>query len=260
MLLINRRAFRVPLRRRVPGGVAAGEGDALQRARGLLTTLGGSTMSWMTMWPEMRYYFTADGRGYVGYERHAGVAIALADPVAPEGTIADAVTEFTTSAERGGLIPCLFSVTDVAAEAARAAGLAHRADRRGHADRPARAGLQGQEVAGHPLRPQQGQAGGDHVQGGDAGRGAVRRARAGPGDLRTVGGRQGAARDGLHPGRRRRGPRPGGEGRPGHRRYGQHPRRHLVATGVRPGWGDPRVDARRHAAARPTGSAPSWSS
>ncbi len=122
MLLINRRAFRVPLRRRVPGGVAAGEDDALQRARGLLTTLGGSTMSWMTMWPEMRYYFTADGRGYVGYERHAGVAIALADPVAPEGTIADAVTEFTTSAERGGLIPCLFSVTDVAAEAARAAG------------------------------------------------------------------------------------------------------------------------------------------
>jgi phosphatidylglycerol lysyltransferase len=122
LLVLNRRAFRVPWRRRVPGGVAATEGDALPRARALLTSLGGSTMSWMTMWPEMRFYFTADGRGYVGYERHAGVAIALADPVVPQDTIAAAVTEFTTSAERGGLIPCLFSVTDVAAEAARAAG------------------------------------------------------------------------------------------------------------------------------------------
>ncbi|MCW0215091.1 MAG: DUF2156 domain-containing protein [Pseudonocardia sp.] len=122
LLLLNRRAFRVPLRRRVPGGVAASEGDSLTRAREILTSVGGSTMSWMTLWPEMRYSFTADGRGYVGYERHAGVALALADPVVPADTIADAVREFTANAERGGLIPCLFSVTDAAADAARAAG------------------------------------------------------------------------------------------------------------------------------------------
>lgn len=122
LLLLNRRAFRVPWRRRVPGGVAATEGDSMQRARALLTEVGGSTMSWMTLWPEMRYSFMADGRGYVGYERHAGVALALADPVVPVETIADAVREFTEAAERGGLIPCLFSVTDAAADAARAAG------------------------------------------------------------------------------------------------------------------------------------------
>ena len=122
LILINRRAFRVPWRRRVPGGVAATEGDSMQRARALLPSVGGSTMSWMTLWPEMRYAFMADGRGYVGYERHAGVALALADPVVPAGTVADAVREFTEAAERGGLIPCLFSVTDTAAEAARAAG------------------------------------------------------------------------------------------------------------------------------------------
>lgn len=122
LLLANRRAFRVPLRRRVPGGVAATEGDALERSRALLTTVGGSTMSWMTMWPEMQYYFTRDGAGYVGYQRHAGIALALADPVVPPDTIASAVTEFTGMAERGGLTPCLFSVTDAAAEAARAAG------------------------------------------------------------------------------------------------------------------------------------------
>jgi phosphatidylglycerol lysyltransferase len=118
--LVNRRAFRVPVRRRIAG--ASSGADAETRARELLTTVGGSTMSWMTLWPEMRYYFTKDGRGYVGYQRHAGIALALADPVVPPDTIAAAVTEFTEEAERGGLTPCLFSVTDAAAEAARAAG------------------------------------------------------------------------------------------------------------------------------------------
>ena len=122
LLLLNRRSFRVPIRRRVPGGVPGTEGDALERARALLTTVGGSTMSWMTLWPEMRYYFTKDGQGYVGYQRHAGIALALADPVVPAANIAAAVREFTEEAERGGLTPCLFSVTDAAAEAARAAG------------------------------------------------------------------------------------------------------------------------------------------
>jgi lysylphosphatidylglycerol synthetase-like protein (DUF2156 family) len=122
LIVFNRGAFRVPLRRRVPGGVAAAEGDSMARARTLLMAAGGSTMSWMTTWSEMRYYFMADGRGYVGYERHAGVALALSDPVVPDGTIADAVAEFTRRAEQGGLTPCLFSVTDAAADAARTAG------------------------------------------------------------------------------------------------------------------------------------------
>ena len=122
LLVFNRGAFRVPLRRRIKGGVAATEGDSMARARALLMAVGGSTMSWMTTWPEMRYCFMTDGRGYVGYERHAGVALALSDPVVPEGTIADAVAEFTRRAEQGGLTPCLFSVTDAAADAARTAG------------------------------------------------------------------------------------------------------------------------------------------
>ena len=61
LLVFNRGAFRVPLRRRVPGGVAATEGDSMARARAMLTTVGGSTMSWMTTWPEKRYYFTRTG-------------------------------------------------------------------------------------------------------------------------------------------------------------------------------------------------------
>ncbi len=121
LLLTNRRAFRVPLRRRVPGGVA-GDGTVVDRARELLTSVGGSDMSWMTLWPENRYLFTADGRGYVGYQRHAGVAVALADPVVPDGTAHAAITEFAELAEHGGLVPCLFSVTEPVAAAARADG------------------------------------------------------------------------------------------------------------------------------------------
>ncbi|GAA4539928.1 DUF2156 domain-containing protein [Pseudonocardia xishanensis] len=119
-LLVTRRAFRVPVRRRISGAQTGA--DAATRAREVLQTVGGSTMSWMTLWPEMRYYFTQDQPGYVGYQRHAGIALALADPVVPPESIAAAVTEFTEEAERGGLTPCLFSVTDAAAEAARAAG------------------------------------------------------------------------------------------------------------------------------------------
>jgi phosphatidylglycerol lysyltransferase len=121
LLLLNRRAFRVPWRRRVPGGQAATT-DSLARARELLTTVGGSTMSWMTLWPESRFWFTANGHGYVGYQRHSGVAIALADPVVPADELAATVLEFTAAGERGGLIPCLFSVTDPVAAAVRAAG------------------------------------------------------------------------------------------------------------------------------------------
>lgn len=121
LLLRNRRAFRVPWRRRVPGGQAATT-DSLARARALLTSVGGSTMSWMTLWPESRFWFTADGHGYVGYQRHSGVAIGLADPVVPVDELAATVREFTEAGERGGLIPCLFSVTDPVADALRAAG------------------------------------------------------------------------------------------------------------------------------------------
>ena len=122
LLLRNRRAFRVPLRRRIQGGDTASEGDSAGRARALLTTVGGSTTSWMTTWPEMRHYFLTDGSGYVGYQRHAGVALTLSDPVVPRDGIASAVAEFTTMAERGGLTPCLFSVGDATADAARSAG------------------------------------------------------------------------------------------------------------------------------------------
>lgn len=76
---------------------------------------GGGTLSWMTTWDGNQY--ARAGGGIVAYQRRAGVALALADPVGPVASRADAVTAFIRDAERAGLVPCFFS----AGEATRAA-------------------------------------------------------------------------------------------------------------------------------------------
>jgi lysylphosphatidylglycerol synthetase-like protein (DUF2156 family) len=81
---------------------------------------GGSTISWMTTWPENRYLATADG--IVAYRVHAGVAVALGDPVVDPARFGDALSDFRTLAERSGWVPCLFSTTEALADAARAQG------------------------------------------------------------------------------------------------------------------------------------------
>lgn len=68
---------------------------------------GGGTLSWMTTWDGMRYARTATG--IVAYQVHAGVAIALADPIGPEAGRAQAAAEFVAMAEDAGLVPCFFS-------------------------------------------------------------------------------------------------------------------------------------------------------
>jgi lysylphosphatidylglycerol synthetase-like protein (DUF2156 family) len=72
-----------------------------------LRTHGGGTLSWMTTWEGLHYART--GAGIVAYERRAGVALALADPIGPLGGRAAAAREFIGDAEKAGLIPCFFS-------------------------------------------------------------------------------------------------------------------------------------------------------
>jgi lysylphosphatidylglycerol synthetase-like protein (DUF2156 family) len=79
--------------------------------RELLATHGGSNLSWMTTWPDNSYFRTEGGHSVVAYQRHAGVAVALGDPVGPPERRADAVREFALMCERSGTVPCLFSVT-----------------------------------------------------------------------------------------------------------------------------------------------------
>ncbi|MCR6484509.1 DUF2156 domain-containing protein [Amycolatopsis sp. OK19-0408] len=122
VLVIAQHAFRTPSRRRLRRH-AQGPGPAL--ARTLLDRHGGSTLSWMTMWPRNTYFVRADGRSYLAYRKHAGVAVALGDPIAPDGTAAATVTEFTAMCENSGLVPCVFSATEATVAATREQGWQH---------------------------------------------------------------------------------------------------------------------------------------
>ncbi|MEJ2887051.1 bifunctional lysylphosphatidylglycerol flippase/synthetase MprF [Actinomycetospora aeridis] len=120
-LVAGRHAFAVPSRRRLrrrTGGVASGP----EVARDAVHRHGGSTLSWMTTWPENRYLTHEATDGVTAYRVHAGVAVALGDPiVAPAGRTA-ALEEFRALAERSGWVPCLFSTTEALADDARADG------------------------------------------------------------------------------------------------------------------------------------------
>lgn len=107
--------------------------DDLHRAKSLLSEYGGGTMSWMTTWEGNRYQFldgpassdrsdVDSGRGFVAFQRHAGVMIALTDPVCSPADTEAAVRGFVEFAESSGLTPCWFSVGEGTADAARNAG------------------------------------------------------------------------------------------------------------------------------------------
>ncbi len=107
-----RRAFRA--RRKSEIGVAPV--PVVADVKAALHAHGGGTLSWMTTWDGNDYART-DAGGIVAYQRRAGVAIALADPLGPEASRPASVAEFIASAEHAGLVPCFFS----SSEATRAA-------------------------------------------------------------------------------------------------------------------------------------------
>lgn len=114
LLVLTRWAFRAPSRRRF--GVAAGIGGAdAPGTRDLLGRHGGGTLSWMATWPGNSHFRTPDGQAVLAYQRHAGVAIGLGDPI---GLLPDAVSAFAATCEHAGVVPCLFSVTGPVADAA----------------------------------------------------------------------------------------------------------------------------------------------
>ncbi|MCR2813051.1 DUF2156 domain-containing protein [Microbacterium sp. zg.Y1090] len=82
----------------------------------LLRAHGGGTLSWMTTWKDMSYLRTTTG--IVAYQRHAGVAIALADPLGPADGRAGSVWEFAAASERAGIVPCWFGASDATRQAA----------------------------------------------------------------------------------------------------------------------------------------------
>jgi len=68
---------------------------------------GGGTLTWMTTWEGNDYLRTSTG--IVAFQKRAGVAIALSDPIGPESGRAESIREFITASEHVGLAPCFFS-------------------------------------------------------------------------------------------------------------------------------------------------------
>ncbi|NLP84886.1 DUF2156 domain-containing protein [Microbacterium sp. CFH 90308] len=101
-----RRAFRA--KRKSTIGLAPE--PTVEDVKQLLRDEGGGTLSWMTTWDGNSYARTSGG--IVAYQRRAGVALALADPLGPPASRAASVDEFIRMAEHAGLVPCFFSADD----------------------------------------------------------------------------------------------------------------------------------------------------
>ena len=90
-----------------------GDSD-LARARALLKAHGGSSMSYMTLWPGNSYRFTADARAYVAYRVVGTVAVSVTGPVGAPDARLTAVIDFARFCTAHGWTPCLYSVgTDI---------------------------------------------------------------------------------------------------------------------------------------------------
>ncbi|MFN8619780.1 MAG: DUF2156 domain-containing protein [Chloroflexota bacterium] len=114
VLLLARRAFGSA----GPAPSLARSGSDPGTAKRLLHEHGGCSVSWMTTWPRMRHMVSADGTGFIGFREHAGVAIALGDPVGPDGAAEDLLDDFVARCEAADVIPFLFSCTAPTAAAA----------------------------------------------------------------------------------------------------------------------------------------------
>jgi lysylphosphatidylglycerol synthetase-like protein (DUF2156 family) len=117
LLVLTRWAFRAPSRRRFGAGAGIGGADAAG-ARDLLARHGGGTLSWMATWPGNTHFRTSDGQAVLAYQRHAGVAVGLGDPIGHAELLPGAVRAFAATCEHAGVVPCLFSVTEPVADAA----------------------------------------------------------------------------------------------------------------------------------------------
>lgn len=84
--------------------------SAAQRARTLLQSTGGNSMSWMTTWAGNEYWFTQDGRSYIAYRVASGVALTTGGPVGRPEHQRQAVVEFARYCAHNGWTPCFYSV------------------------------------------------------------------------------------------------------------------------------------------------------
>ncbi|MBD7994919.1 DUF2156 domain-containing protein [Arthrobacter sp. Sa2CUA1] len=84
--------------------------EDVDRARALLTSQGGGTLSWMTLWAGNSYWFAPTGNSYIAYREGFGVALTVGDPVGPEAERREAILGFLAFCGDQGTTPCFYSV------------------------------------------------------------------------------------------------------------------------------------------------------
>ncbi|MEY9894915.1 phosphatidylglycerol lysyltransferase [Catenulispora sp. MAP5-51] len=87
-------------------------------ARALLTTYGGSTLSYMTTWPGHEYWITRDARAAVAYRVIGKVALTTGGPFGDPQVRDDVLGEFAEYCDQQGWTPCFYSVTAETLDAA----------------------------------------------------------------------------------------------------------------------------------------------
>lgn len=114
VLIAGRRAFRAVSPRRAARLDVSAQVDR-QDGIALLREDGGGSLSWMGTWPENRWFVLREGGAAVGaqaFQRHAGVAVALGDPVGPDAAgRARVLDAFVDRQNALGQRFCLFSVS-----------------------------------------------------------------------------------------------------------------------------------------------------
>ncbi|MDQ6752932.1 MAG: DUF2156 domain-containing protein, partial [Actinomycetota bacterium] len=96
--------------------------EDLNRARTLLMTQEGSSLSWMTTWPGNTYWFSVTGNAFVAYRVISGIALALGGPVGPTTERRASVDGFNRFCNDNGWTPCFYSVTVDVKEIATSSG------------------------------------------------------------------------------------------------------------------------------------------
>jgi len=114
-IIATGRAFRARPRRGL-GASRPGARVSAEEVRDTIRVYGGGTLSWMSTWEGMDALRTSTG--IVAFQQHAGVAIALGDPLGPEAGRARSIEEFAAAAEEQALVPCLFGASSASAAAA----------------------------------------------------------------------------------------------------------------------------------------------
>ncbi len=80
-------------------------------ARRILERDGTASLSYLTMWDGNSYWFAPDGRCYVAYRVHGGVAVTTGDPVGPPERLAQALEGFVSFCRSHHWTVCLYSVS-----------------------------------------------------------------------------------------------------------------------------------------------------